>query len=350
MKKNLLFVSAVLMSVAAGAQITINSSDLLDPLEYIERAFDFTPSIAHSPAGPNQTWNFGVLLNNSDSEPFGFAIPAMADGNQYFPDATMATIDPVDGFNTFIRKNNDAIDLLGVYADFTGSGSPAPATLNPYDRLIQFPATFGSTYNSDYTASLTFEDASGTFDSIRVNLDVEKTSEMDAWGELTTPFGTFQALRQYVNEITTTAIYGFTFGFPVLLDESTEETHNYLYWTNNPTSKFILLEYEYDAVNDIIDNVIWQRSSPILSVETTEMVADVSVYPNPASTVLTIDHNLDGSAYTMVDAAGRSVANGQLNFGSQEIDLSKLNDGVYFLRISVKNGENEVVKKVVVKK
>jgi hypothetical protein len=350
MKKQLLFVSGMLMATAATSQITINSADILGPFEYIERAYDFNPGIAHSPAGANQTWNFGTLLNNDDSEVFGFVGAGMADGFQHFPTATMASVDVQNGFNTFIRKNNDAVDILGVYADFIGSGSPSPVTLNPYDRIIQFPATFGSTYNSNYNASLTFPDGSGTFDSIRVVISVVKTSEMDAWGALTTPFGTFNTLRQYVNEVTTTTIIGFTFGFPIPLDETTEESHSYNYWTNNATSKFILLEYTYDPIADLVDDVIWQRAAPVLSVEEPAIVTQVSVYPNPASEVLNVQHNLTNEAYVMIDAMGRVVLQGNLSIGNEVIDLAKLNDGVYHLRISANQDGKEIVKKVVVKK
>jgi hypothetical protein len=350
MKKQLLFVSGLLLTTAATSQITINSADILEPLEYIERAYDFNPSIAHSPAGANQTWNFGTLLNNDDSEIFGFVGAGMADGFQYFPDATMATVDAQNGFNAFIRKNNDAVDILGVYADFIGSGTSSPVYLNPHDRVIQFPATFGSTYNSNYSASLTFPDGSGSFDSIRVDIDVVKTSEMDAWGELTTPFGTYSVLRQYVNEITTTTITGYTFGFGLPLDEQVDESHAYSYWSNSPTSKFVLLEYTYDPITDEISDVIWQRSSPVLSVDEAQITAEVAVYPNPASEVLNIRHNLTNEAYAIIDAAGRVVLNGTLTIGDEVIDLSKLNDGVYHLRISAKQGNEEVVKKVVVKK
>lgn len=44
-------------SLHVSAQITVNSWQFLGPSEVIVMAFDEEPSIVHTPAGPNQTWD-----------------------------------------------------------------------------------------------------------------------------------------------------------------------------------------------------------------------------------------------------------------------------------------------------
>lgn len=348
MKKTVLFLPLAFISWAVNGQITINSNDVLDAQQYVDRAYDFSPSIVHSPGGADQTWNFGMLLNQDDSELFGFGVASWYDGYQNFPDANLGTTDQQSGVNTFARKNNDAIDVLGVYGDLTGGGNSSAIAITPYDRIIQFPASFGSEYNSDYSIRTSFDGSDFDLDSIVVEIDVVKNVEFDAWGEITTPFGTFQTIRQYVHEITTTNITGYLFGFPAFQDESTEESHQYLYWTNDPISKFVVLEYTYDPITDLVEDVIWQRSSPVLSIDEATADLNVTVYPNPATDFVTVETNLSTVNYVLYDAMGKRVANGNINNSHTTIDVSSLNQGTYLIHLKDENNVALGVKRIVV--
>jgi hypothetical protein len=349
MKKTVLILPLAFISWSAIGQITINSNDVLDVQQYVDRAYDFNPSIVHSPGGADQTWNFGMLLNQDDSELFGFGVASWYDGHQNFPDANLGTTDQQSGWNTFARKDNDAIDVLGVYGDLTGGGNNSAIAITPYDRIIQFPASFGSEYNSDYSIRTSFDGSDFGLDSIVVEIDVVKNVEFDAWGEITTPFGTFQTIRQYVHEITTTDITGYTFGFPAFQDESTEETHQYLYWTNDPISRFVVLEYTYDPITDLVEDVIWQRSSPVLSLDEESADVQVKVYPNPATEFITIDTDIHAANYAIVDLMGKKVTAGTVDNHANKINVSGLNAGTYVLQLQDQNQKTVAVRRIVLK-
>lgn len=81
-----------------------------------------------------------------------------------------------------------------------------------------------------------------------------------------------------------------------------------------------------------------------LSVEETNTLAGVNVYPNPATDVANIELNLEkGSAATfeVVDLSGRTVltVNEDLNAGSNAValDVSNLTKGVYYINISTED-------------
>lgn len=59
-----------------------------------------------------------------------------------------------------------------------------------------------------------------------------------------------------------------------------------------------------------------------------------TVFPVPASAVLFADMELNGSAnYDLTDLSGKTVMHGTLQQGSNKIDISTLNNGVYVLRV-----------------
>ena len=68
-----------------------------------------------------------------------------------------------------------------------------------------------------------------------------------------------------------------------------------------------------------------------------EVAQDVlfTVYPNPAINLiqLSVDKNLIGSHYAIEDNSGRSVKEGLINSESTSIELDKLSNGTYFIRV-----------------
>jgi plastocyanin len=62
---------------------------------------------------------------------------------------------------------------------------------------------------------------------------------------------------------------------------------------------------------------------------------DISVYPNPASNLMTIkvSNGLVGSQYFITDQAGKQVLNGKLVDVATPIDISQLTSGVYLIQV-----------------
>ena len=79
-------------------------------------------------------------------------------------------------------------------------------------------------------------------------------------------------------------------------------------------------------------------------IEENEVI--LGVYPNPAESVLYINTNAANDEYLMINSVGQVVMSGVAN-GNVELNVSDLNNGVYFLRI-IANG-NAKIEKVVIK-
>jgi hypothetical protein len=62
---------------------------------------------------------------------------------------------------------------------------------------------------------------------------------------------------------------------------------------------------------------------------------DFTLYPNPASDFIRIktDKSISGSAYTFTDQSGKTVLKGIINSENNSIDITSLENGIYFLHI-----------------
>ncbi len=108
---------------------------------------------------------------------------------------------------------------------------------------------------------------------------------------------------------------------------------------NNPANTTIMS-------NMIALTVSTVTSTSIKGVDNIDVTA-VKVYPNPASDVIMIDipSQMEVTAFDMI---GKKVPfKNSLSAGLNEINITDLKSGVYFLKLS--NGTNQIVKKMIVK-
>ncbi|HLP21126.1 MAG TPA: T9SS type A sorting domain-containing protein, partial [Chitinophagales bacterium] len=82
--------------------------------------------------------------------------------------------------------------------------------------------------------------------------------------------------------------------------------------------------------------------------ETKANAAGFRIYPNPASSIVTVsvDESLVGSQLTITDVTGRKVKNLQLQSATQNLSIENFASGVYMLMVS--NGKQTTTKRLVV--
>ena len=105
------------------------------------------------------------------------------------------------------------------------------------------------------------------------------------------------------------------------------------------------------GMGDDYENFVWTKNivavgSPTTDVDDTHGVA-LNIYPNPAREYISVDIEGD-CTYSIIDMNGRTVAVGTLNGDktSRTIDISALDEGVYF--VSLTNGNNVYRRKLIV--
>lgn len=121
-------------------------------------------------------------------------------------------------------------------------------------------------------------------------------------------------------------------------------------WPESPDGDGPYLELiDLDSDNSLATN--WTASSETLSDKDISIInQNILVYPNPTNSLLNFKLNsyktklLD---FIIYNTLGQSVGNFQLNANNLQIDISYLNNGIYYY--SIKNGQEIIMKNKIIK-
>jgi hypothetical protein len=109
---------------------------------------------------------------------------------------------------------------------------------------------------------------------------------------------------------------------------NSSESLSYSYIDSNPISGinyYRLKQTDFDGKFEYFDMV-----SITSEVEET----NIDVYPNPSNGIFTVSTNSDNiESYSILDSSGRIVSNGTLNSFDNNIDITNIPKGVYFLKV-----------------
>lgn len=336
MKKSLLAIGAVLATSISFGQITIDEWDLVGPGDEITQNTDTLPSIAFPAAGTNMTWDMSAL-NNHTQIVINFVAPGELNNASSFPNSNIAGLNP-DGFEVYFEKDATGLRNVGIAGDFFGTGDKQ-IHINPADELIRFPANYNDSYTtttSQYFSVLGSEVGS-PLDSIVSISSTDKTVDIDGWGSVTTPYGTFEALRMNEMSIKTDSSWAYSFGIQTLVNNSIDTSYSLVFWSNNPGTKFPLVELDLDSGGNVL-SVEWLAGATVASLEENTPNAS-SVYPNPASNEVNV--NLDGptnATFVMYDLNGKEVMSTVVS-NTSAVNVSGINEGLYVYKVISNNTE-----------
>ena len=213
----------------------------------------------------------------------------------------------------------------------------------------------------DSIAPLITSGSAHKVDSIRVQALSESSYNVDGYGDVVIPMGTFPALRLAVVSTNTTDVYlyctdtlssvnsGWYAAPPQLLQglplpTGIEIDYFYQWWTNDPSVKFALVNIDVDA-NGYNDGKIQFLTTNTASVENRNDL-QFSIFPIPATYSLNIEseQNLTTNL-KLKDINGRLILKKQFNT-SINLCLNNVAKGVYYL--SLKTVEGELIKKIII--
>ena len=194
--KKILFSTLLLYSYTVLAQISIDQNDMPvagDTSRY--SVAEITPSFlsTYQNSGPNYTWNFSSLT------------PEEQRVDEYYSSAQT----PYNFPNTIARKYVDSISMGGFILEniheffnstaasfntvgrgITYSGIPFSIPYIDPDEVYQFPLDYLNYDSSTFQAQFV-----NPFLQIYYNSEGYRVNEVDGYGQITTPYGTFNVLR-----------------------------------------------------------------------------------------------------------------------------------------------------------
>jgi len=351
----------VLLSSNVFGQITVSDNNILSTGDvfYLFEPDSINPLINPGIAGANQYWDFSSI-QVENIEISQCVDPNMTPHSSYYPNANLC----IEEDNSFLyfNKNTNIVEFLGE----------GDSVFQQPLALLPLPLTYGSTYTSGPVLALdsligggivnillnaqglTAAGISGglaqSADSIKIEAGITSSFNVDAWGTISIPMGTFDCLRLKIERTTNTQIQVFCndtitstgSGWYVVPNSllpfvDLEEEISYQWWSNNNSTKFALVEMTVDSLNNIDDNIIVLHNT-INSIK--KLNADfIKVYPIPSSKRLIIEGTFSESNYKIFTLNGKLISNNNF-YNKTTIDLGAIAKGNYLLKITTNSGSN----------
>ncbi len=354
--KGLLLISLLHLTAISSlfAQITITSSDFASNGDTVRMSLATDPSIDIISTGANQNWDYSYLSveNQKLVEYFDIAgfpdplvllaygpfAPVKYQATYTLPSVNLPLdqIGPIVGISisdplAYHRLSNDSLSMVGYSMDIEGTVIPFKS--DSIEAYYKFPLNYQDTYEGSGVTNIDLNPFySGAWIQKRY-----RSSEVDGWGSITTPYGTFNALRirHTIDEID--SIQVDLFGNLTWISLPIPVNYVYEWWTNGEKDAILRVNTRSIAGNEVVTGIEFRDMyRSIALVDVIEESSNLNVYPSPARDMLKIEGVAFQTPYTIYDHSGRLVMSGILN--GTPIDLGALEKGSYVLVVKANNG------------
>lgn len=323
--KTLLLLSLFISSAMFGmGQIVLDQTDLPQVGDsQLDIVLDSSQSSTVSPggSGANQIWDFTFLIDNWQQAEGDYVNPAFTPNTSSFPTATVSSVHDLTNYVYYISDVN-GMRILGYDID---------GEITLWDQPpCNFPiVAYGNTMQ--HTARLKYNISSATTYNV---LHIDLSSTADAWGAISTPAGTVNALRVY----TTETDYDSSYVNGVGTQNSVNSGKYYYNWFTKGLG-WPVLTISYKSIFGDPDYKEVRYASDLSTA--TSMVDEAGinkmrVYPNPATEqiVLNLDH-IGSSELTLniFNVMGKIVFSEPIAKNGQVVGLNGLRPGIYTVEI-----------------
>ena len=329
--KQLLLLSIALSSQSLWGQISLDQTDMSSVGDYIPRKSD-TMTVLPGPggSGPNQVWNFTTLSAYVITENTSVVSVASTPNGNQFGNSNMAMTNDNASY-LYFNKSAQSFSTQGFSGDLLGTGV-INAVFNPDLTLHQFPRTFGSSFSDTYVIDVTVPGAA--INPLLSQIHFKRTSVVhdttDAWGQLTTPHGTYDVLRIHTMEVFSDSIWAQPIFPPVwnLVSTSTDTTHSYS-WVGKG-GKLAIAEMSFDTLG--LPKIFkWTELQGIGVGLEESALAKISIYPNPCSNHVFVEE-FNPEEISLFNMYGQKVAfEKRAMLNGTQLTLEALAKGVYFI-------------------
>lgn len=329
------------------AQITITDSDFSDGGDTALISLATDPNIDYASTGTNFTWDFSSLTHDSQEikeyfnissasflANFTFGTFAASDYQATnFAASSAIPLDQIGGIlpvnisdvSLFSKVSSNAITSVGY--GVTVEGTEIPFKSDTIETRYELPLNYGDTYSSRGYSNLDMNPVyNGIWRQYR-----QRTSVVDGWGTITTPFGTFDALRidHTITEVDSVFIEAFGTGFWVELP--IPDSHDYEWWTNGQKEPLLKITVSDVLGAQTVTAIEYRDIYRGADAAVNELEANFKLYPNPTTDVLIVDGEFTEVNFNVVDLKGGVVKSGVLSKSNSKIYVDDLPQGGYQL-------------------
>jgi hypothetical protein len=341
------------------SQVTITASDFPDGDDTVMVSVSSDFELDYESTGEDYIWNFSsltyenqridtffdindasltyqVIFNNGFFDAdyqadyytnfLNFAIPSL--------DLIGLTIDKPVGFS---KIESDAVEIVGVGLEISGVQVPIKSEI--IDIEYELPMTFGDNWVSNSFLEI---DLNPAYDGI-FRRHQNRTSFVDGWGVVNTPFGTFNAVR-VTAQLDFSDSLQITFGeISTWVEVPTPSQKVYSWFTNDQKIPILqVVSQNVFGVETVTSVEYRDKYRGVANIQDQEEQSQLSLFPNPASQTLNIEGLTETVNYNIYDIEGRIVQFGVLTPLKPIVITNQLDKGMYLIHFI--SQENKVLR------
>lgn len=297
--------------IPAIAQPTLTSSMNFQPGDMFSFTNMDTVGVTPGASGANVTWNFASLTSGSTGSLI-YVDAATTPNASTFPNADVAAVDASSTYQYY--STGSILADEGIYGGTTYITYSDPA------NFLVFPVSYNDTYTDNFSGS-------GSLGGNPVTRTGTTTTTADAHGTLILPFGTYNNVIRLKTVQSNTTVTSFG----NIIQDIT-----YYQWYDG-TYKFPILQIMYSTSTFMgtttpANSVL--TSTPTTGIKEATNERSFAMYPNPATSSITINNGNDVIESVSILSLNGSVAL-EIKGGNSVIstDISSLAKGMYQVRV-----------------
>lgn len=348
--KHILLISGLFVVSHLNSQITLTNTDFATGGDTVRMSQATDASIDYSSTGAGYSWDFSNLtptnqivkdFRSMSTAPvfvqflFGPFAPSKYQASYYIestalPIAQLTSFLPVSIDNLYGFSKRSADSLTSVGYSMVVSGNDVPFQSDTIETRYDFPLTIGNTH---FSRGYTLVDFNPILDA-KWNQHRTRTTEVDGYGSITTPYGTFNALR-IKHDITEMDSLYYTFPFigatwiPIPIPAS----HEYEWWTNGQKEPILRITTNEILGNETVTAIEYRDIFRNLNAGLNELELAMDIYPNPVQNDLTISAQHSMNSIELIDASGKVIQHFELSNNTFVMNVSELSAGTYQLLV-----------------
>lgn len=328
------------ITLGAQAQIVFEYEDLPVPGDVLTRYVDTLPGSGPGGNGPNQFWDFGDATPHVD-QATTVMLPSATPFAASFTGSNLAYEQGEDNYG-FFNASPSALITTGLAGDPLGTGEPIVITLNPTLKIHDLPRTHGDHFTDNYYFEVIVDGSAFGVHSVRLRHYGNVFDSCDAYGSLTTPVGTYNALRVKSTEFSTDSIWIRLLAFlPWQFVQALEDTSTAYSWLAKET-KLPVAELTLDTLGNPA-RLVYSALPPAIGTGVTEgATPGVRLWPVPATDgfILELDDPARFRHAELVAADGRVVRTMGLGDAARTwFHSAGLSPGAYLVRCVPRSGQ-----------
>lgn len=330
-----LFIFVFSISLKINSQIIITSDEIVGVGDEVIQGFNTEPPATIEPgeAGEDKTWDF-TDLNVMERDTFNFLTPLNTPYWEKFPGSNLALYMKKDFNYVYFDKNEDSLSMLGIVIKVEELGR-VDSKVKPPEEFMKFPYEYGYANDEVFNYVFVADGSAYSVDSVILKRITEKSSEVDAWGTMSVPMGTYEVLRVHETRDIKDSIWGKLpfIGWQFLtVEESSEE--RYLWWSDDPEVGYVLVNLNIDVENGNVTSAEFMAEPVHVGKPETFTSGGINVYPNPVKDYLRIrTQDNKNKSFFLFNVAGELVLSKKISSFQENIYLGFLDKGLYIYKI-----------------